>query len=89
MSERELSRGEIDRIIMMAWEDRTSFDAIREQFGLSPGEVIKLMRCEMKPGSFKLWRKRTDGRVTKHEAKFAETDAGDQPRRFRAKIQRG
>ena len=53
---RELSRAEIDRIIMMAWEDRTSFDAIRQQFGLSPGEVIKLMRREMKVSSFKMWR---------------------------------
>lgn len=85
----ELSRADIDRIIMMAWEDRTSFDAIREQFGLSPGDVIKLMRREMKSSSFKMWRKRTDGRITKHESKFAESDAGDQPRRFRARSQRG
>ncbi len=84
-----LSRGQIDRIIMMAWEDRTSFDAIRLQFGLSPGEVIKLMRSEMTANSFKMWRERTHGRTTKHEAKFAETDAGDQARRFRAKSQRG
>ena len=87
--DRTFNRGELDRIIMMAWEDRTSFDAIREQFGLSPGEVIKLMRREMKPNSFKLWRKRTRGRVTKHDAKFAQTDAGNQPRRFRSPMQRG
>jgi uncharacterized protein (TIGR03643 family) len=61
----KLSRGEIDRIIMMAWEDRTSFDAIRTQFGLSPGDVIKLMRAEMTGKSFKMWRKRTQGRTTK------------------------
>ncbi len=85
----ELSRAEIDRIIMMAWEDRTSFDAIRTQFGLSPGDVIKLMRSEMTANSFKMWRKRTQGRTTKHEAKFAETDSGDEQRRFRAKSQRG
>ena len=85
----ELSRGEIDRIIMMAWEDRTSFDVIQDQFGLSPGDVIKLMRREMKPSSFKLWRKRTHGRVTKHEAKFANTEKGDELRRFRAASQRG
>lgn len=85
----ELTRGEIDRIIMMAWEDRTSFDAIRSQFGLSPGDVIHLMRREMSPSSFKMWRKRTHGRVTKHERKFAETPAGEQLRRFRAKSQRG
>ena len=63
-----LSRSELDRIIMMAWEDRTSFDAIKEQFGILPGEVIKLMRHELKPSSFKLWRRRTNGRITKHEA---------------------
>ena len=85
----ELSRGDIDRIIMMAWEDRTSFDAIRQQFGLPPGEVIKLMRREMKASSFKMWRRRTQGRVTKHEAKFSQTETGTQTRRFRAKSQRG
>ena len=85
----ELSRGDVDRIIMMAWEDRTSFDAIRQQFGLSPGEVVKLMRREMKASSFKMWRRRTQGRVTKHEAKFSQTETGTQPRRFRAKSQRG
>ncbi|MEP3479335.1 MAG: TIGR03643 family protein [Fuerstiella sp.] len=53
----------------MAWEDRTSFDAIESQFGLTPGQVIKLMRSEMKPASFKMWRKRTAGRTTKHVAK--------------------
>lgn len=58
----------IDRIIEMAWEDRTSFDAIEMQFGLKQQDVIKLMRKEMKPGSFKLWRQRTKGRSTKHEA---------------------
>jgi len=64
----DLSQAEIDRIIQMAWEDRTSFDAIREQFGLTPGEVIALMRREMKPSSFKMWRGRTKGRKTKHVA---------------------
>jgi uncharacterized protein (TIGR03643 family) len=85
----KLTRAQIDRIIMMAWEDRTSFDAIRDQSGLSPGDVIKLMRREMTASSFKMWRKRTHARTTKHEAKFAVTHAGDQPRRFRAKSQRG
>ena len=85
----KLTRGQIDRVIMMAWEDRTSFDAIQIQFGLSPGDVIKLMRREMKPSSFKMWRKRTRGRTTKHEAMFAKTHSGDPPRRFRAKSQRG
>jgi uncharacterized protein (TIGR03643 family) len=63
-----MSRAEIDRIIQMAWEDRTTFDAIRVQFGLSPGEVIKLMRTELEPSSFRLWRARTVGRKTKHLA---------------------
>ena len=56
-----------DRIIEMAWEDRTTFEAIEIQFGLKQQDVIKLMRKELKPSSFKLWRERTKGRVTKHE----------------------
>jgi uncharacterized protein (TIGR03643 family) len=56
-----------DRIIEMAWEDRTTFEAIKFQFGLSEQEVIQLMRNEMKPSSFKMWRKRVQGRKTKHE----------------------
>jgi uncharacterized protein (TIGR03643 family) len=62
----ELSVGDKDRIIQMAWEDRTAFDSIRIQFGLTPGEVIKLMRAELKGSSFRLWRERTTGRRTKH-----------------------
>ncbi|WP_339895090.1 TIGR03643 family protein [uncultured Algibacter sp.] len=62
-----LSIEEIDRVIEMAWEDRTTFEAIDFQFGLKEQEVIELMRTEMKPSSFKLWRKRVQGRKTKHE----------------------
>lgn len=62
----DLTQAEIDRIIQMALEDRTSFDTIRQQFGLTPGQVIALMRRELKPSSFKLWRTRTSGRKTKH-----------------------
>jgi uncharacterized protein (TIGR03643 family) len=58
---------ETDRIIEMAWEDRTTFEAIEFQFGLKEQEVIELMRKEMKPSSFKMWRKRVQGRKTKHE----------------------
>lgn len=58
---------EIDRIIEMAWEDRTTFEAIEFQFGLKEQEVINLMRREMKPSSFKMWRERVQGRKTKHE----------------------
>ncbi len=66
---RELSIRAIDRIIEMAWEDRTTFDAIFWQFGIREQEVIQLMRSELKPSSFKLWRKRVQGRKTKHEMK--------------------
>ena len=61
-----LSGKEIDRIIEMAWEDRTPFDAIQLQFDLKEQEVITLMRREMKPKSFKMWRERVQGRKTKH-----------------------
>ena len=61
-----LSTTDIDRIIEMAWEDRTPFEAIAFQFGLQEKEVIELMRKEMKLSSFKMWRKRTNGRSTKH-----------------------
>ena len=60
---------DIDRIIEMAWEDRTTFDAIEVSFGLSESDVITIMRLNLKPTSFKLWRKRVSGRKTKHEAK--------------------
>ena len=52
----------------MAWEDRTTFETIRERIGISESDVIKMMRTELKSGSFKLWRKRMKGRVTKHRA---------------------
>ena len=58
----------IDRIIEMAWEDRTPFEAIQFQFGLSEKDVIVLMRNEMKAASFRMWRKRVSGRKTKHAA---------------------
>ncbi|MFN5320906.1 MAG: TIGR03643 family protein [Planctomycetota bacterium] len=79
-----LSIGDRDRVIQMAWEDRTSFDAIKRQFGLSPGEVIHLMRSELKPSSFRMWRERTAGRATKHVAK-----RGFEFGRFRCPNQRG
>lgn len=65
---------QVDRIIEMAWEDRTTFDAIKFQFGLKEQEVINLMRTNLKSSSFKLWRKRVSGRKTKHAKKrdFAE-----------------
>ncbi|SDH30238.1 TIGR03643 family protein [Winogradskyella thalassocola] len=60
---------DIDRIIEMAWEDRTPFDAITFQFALKEQEVINLMRKELKPSSFRLWRTRVQGRATKHSKK--------------------
>lgn len=62
----DLTPAMTDRIIEMAWEDRTPFDAIKAQFGLSEGEVIRLMRSELKRQSWQRWRARVQGRVTKH-----------------------
>ncbi|HEY5687009.1 MAG TPA: TIGR03643 family protein [Yeosuana sp.] len=71
----ELTVNDIDRIIEMAWEDRTPFEAITFQFHLSEQQVISIMRREMKPSSFKMWRKRVQGRATKHE-KLREFEKG-------------
>tara|TARA_B100000945_G_scaffold198553_1_gene159620 strand:+ start:138 stop:371 length:234 start_codon:yes stop_codon:yes gene_type:complete len=59
---------DLDRIIEMCWEDRTPFEAIEYQFGLKEEEAIKIMRRNLKPKSFKVWRKRVSGRNTKHMA---------------------
>ena len=59
---------DINRIIEMAWEDRTHFEAIEKQFNISQDGVIKIMRSNLKRRSFELWRKRTKGRKTKHKA---------------------
>ena len=65
-----MTEQETDRIIEMAWEDRTPFEAITFQFGLSEAQVIELMRREMKPSSFRMWRKRVNSGVSqKHLAK--------------------
>ncbi len=61
-----LVKSDESRIIEMAWEDRTPFEAIETQYGMSESEVIKFMRQNLKPGSFKLWRERVSGRATKH-----------------------
>jgi uncharacterized protein (TIGR03643 family) len=65
----ELDTETIDRILEMAWEDRTTFEAIELQFGLSEPQVIALMRREMKDSSFRMWRQRVTGRKTKHQQK--------------------
>ncbi|MCF4969240.1 TIGR03643 family protein [Nostoc sp. CMAA1605] len=62
----ELDSDSIDRIIEMAWEDRTPFEAIEKQFGLLEKQVIALMRREMKESSFRMWRERVTKRKTKH-----------------------
>lgn len=61
-----LTEHEWSRVIEMAWEDRTPFEAIESQFGLGESDVIALMRRSLKPGSFRLWRARVSGRQTKH-----------------------
>ena len=63
-----LTEGDISRIVEMAWEDRTAFEAIEAQFGLNESSVIDLMRSHMKASSFRMWRKRMAGRATKHVA---------------------
>ena len=77
----ELSDRDIDRIIEMAWEDRTPFEAIEFQFGLKENDVRRLMRSEMKESSFKMWRERVKGRKTKH----GKTNPSN---RFKSKNQR-
>ncbi|MGO3690918.1 TIGR03643 family protein [Psychroflexus sp. S27] len=64
---KEYTEREIDRIIEMAWEDRTPFEAIHFQFGVDESDVIKLMRKHMKASSFRMWRKRVQGRSAKHQ----------------------
>lgn len=66
MDKHVLSERDVDRIIEMAWEDRTPFEAISFQFGYTEQEVIALMRKKLKRNSFNLWRKRVSGRATKH-----------------------
>lgn len=60
---------QISRIVEMAWEDRTPFEAIQLNYGLNESAVIRLMRSHVKPSSFRLWRKRVTNRNTKHLAK--------------------
>ena len=84
MEKKQFSVEQTDRIIEMAWEDRTPFDAINYQFGIKEQEVISLMRNNLKPSSFKLWRKRVQGRKTKHR-KQRDEDLN----RFKCSRQRG
>lgn len=66
MLSNKLSEADIDRVIAMAWEDRTPFEAIYAQFGLRENDVRALMRRHMKASSFRMWRERVTGRKTKH-----------------------
>lgn len=72
-----------DRIIEMAWEDRTPFEAIKKQFGIPEQDVIVLMRNELKHSSFQLWRKRVSGRKTKHPKKY-----GIESQKFKCDLQK-
>ena len=81
--EYELDERQIDRIIAMAWEDRTTFEAIEFQFCLKEEEVIRFMREQMHPRNWRKWRARVQGRKTKHE-KLRSDDVS----RFKSKAQR-
>ncbi|WP_026913975.1 TIGR03643 family protein [Christiangramia portivictoriae] len=81
--EYDLDERQIDRIISMAWEDRTTFEAIEFQFGLKEDEVIRFMREQMHPRNWRKWRARVQGRKTKHE-KLRSDDVS----RFKSKAQR-
>lgn len=84
MSQVELfTEAEKDRLIEMAWEDRTPFEAIEFQFRLKEQQVIEFMRQNSKPSSFRMWRKRMKGRHTKHSQLGADTEA-----RFKCSRQR-
>ena len=79
-----LSAADTDRVIQMAWEDRTPFDAIEAQFALNESDVIQLMRAELKRSSFEMWRKRVTGRKTKHAVQRA-----GEVSRFKSSDQKG
>ncbi|MBE0407562.1 TIGR03643 family protein [Psychrobacter sp. FME5] len=68
-TDRSLDAAQLSRVIEMAWEDRTPFDAIEHSYGFNESGVIKLMRQQLKPSSFRLWRQRVTSRATKHQAK--------------------
>ncbi len=77
----DINPQDIDRIIEMAWEDRTPFEAIEYQFGLKENSVRKILRANLKKSSFELWRKRVKGRKTKHSFTSRST-------RFKSKNQK-
>jgi len=79
-----MEQKDIDRIIEMAWEDRTPFEAIKIQFGFSEADVIALMRKELKRSSFNLWRKRVNSGVSQKHAQKRNPDIG----RFKSSLQK-
>ena len=79
-----MEQKDIDRIIEMAWEDRTPFEAIKIQFDFSESDVIALMRRELKRSSFNLWRKRVNSGVSQKHAQIRSTGIA----RFKCKLQR-
>jgi len=79
-----MERIDIDRIIEMAWEDRTPFEAITIQFGLSEAQTIKLMRTELKRNSFNLWRKRVNSGVSQKHLMKRNTNIN----RFKCSLQK-
>lgn len=84
IAEQEFTERELDRIIEMAWEDRTPFEPIEFQFGLPEKDVIKIMRGQLKESSFKLWRKRVNSGVSsKHTKKRS-----DEIKRFKCSRQK-
>ena len=80
-----MDQKEIDRIIEMAWEDRTPFEAIKIQFNFSEANVIELMRNELKRTSFNLWRKRVNSGVSQKHAQKRNPEIT----RFKCSLQRG
>jgi len=79
-----MEAGDADRIIEMAWEDRTPFEAIKAQFGFSESDVIALMRRELKRGSFNLWRRRVNSGISKKHAQKRNPDIT----RFKCSLQK-
>jgi uncharacterized protein (TIGR03643 family) len=79
-----MEQKDIDRIIEMAWEDRTPFEAIKIQFGFSEADVIFLMRKELKRSSFNLWRKRVNSGVSQKHALKRNPDIS----RFKCSLQK-
>ncbi len=78
----EFTQAQVDRIVEMAWEDRTPFEAIEYQFGIKEAQVRKIMRSEMKRTSFTMWRERVSGRKTKHNTRSEAI-------RFKSQTQKG